>query len=57
MGYVAIPLKASLRRRAQGQGLMEYALILALVSIAAIGSLMIFRPEVSSVLSALGSSV
>ena len=40
-----------------GQSLVEYALIIAFVAVLAIASLLIFRPEISSVLSNLSTSV
>jgi Flp pilus assembly pilin Flp len=40
-----------------GQALVEYGLIIAFVAVLAIASLLIFRPEISSVLSSLSSSV
>jgi Flp pilus assembly pilin Flp len=46
--------EAALQR---GQSLVEYALIIAFVAVLAIASLLIFRPEISSVLSNLSSSV
>jgi Flp pilus assembly pilin Flp len=41
----------------RGQSLVEYALIIAFVAVLAIASLLIFRPEISSVLSNLSASV
>jgi Flp pilus assembly pilin Flp len=40
-----------------GQALIEYGLIIAFVAALAIASLLIFRPQISSVLSQLSSSV
>jgi Flp pilus assembly pilin Flp len=40
-----------------GQALVEYALVIAFVAMLAVASLLIFRPEVSSVLSNLSTSV
>jgi Flp pilus assembly pilin Flp len=40
-----------------GQALIEYGLIIAFVAVLAIASLLVFRPEISSVLSSLSSSV
>jgi Flp pilus assembly pilin Flp len=51
------------RRRTQrknqqaGQGLVEYALILALIAIVAIASLAFFGTAVSGYLSSIGSSI
>ena len=52
-----IALIASFRNDEEGQGLAEYALILALVAIAAIAALMVLGPAIGSVLSKVGSSV
>lgn len=43
--------------RAEGQGLAEYALILALIAIVAIIALIFLGSQVSSILSTVGSSV
>ncbi len=43
--------------RTEGQGLAEYALILALIAIVAIIALIFLGSQVSSILSTVGSSV
>jgi Flp pilus assembly pilin Flp len=43
--------------RASGQGLAEYALILALIAVVAIVSLLFLGGQVSKILSAVGQSV
>ena len=48
---------ASLRRDADGQGLAEYALILALIAIVAIVALIFLGQQVTTILSTIGSSV
>ena len=48
---------ASLRRDEGGQGLAEYALILALIAIVAIIALIFLGGQVSTILSTVGSSV
>ncbi len=48
---------ASLRRDEEGQGLAEYALILALIAIVAIVALIFLGGQVSTILSKVGSSV
>jgi pilus assembly protein Flp/PilA len=48
---------ATLRRDEEGQGLAEYALILALIAIVAIIALIFLGGQVSSILSTVGSSV
>ena len=50
-------LIASLRRDEDGQGLAEYALILALIAIIAIVALIFLGGQVSQILSTVGSSV
>ena len=46
-----------LSERNEGQGLVEYGLIIALVAVLAIAGLVIFGPAISSLLSSLGGSV
>jgi len=48
---------AALRRDEDGQGLAEYALILALIAIVAIIALIFLGNQVSSILSNVGNSV
>jgi pilus assembly protein Flp/PilA len=48
---------ASLRRDEEGQGLAEYALILALIAIIAIVALIFLGGQVSTILSKVGASV
>ena len=48
---------ASRFEREEGQGLAEYALILALIAIVAIVALIFLGGQVSSILSTVGSSV
>jgi pilus assembly protein Flp/PilA len=50
-------LLASLRRDEEGQGLAEYALILALIAIIAIVALIFLGGQVSTILSKVGASV
>ena len=50
-------LIASLRRDEDGQGLAEYALILALIAIVAIVALIFLGGQVSKILSVVGNSV
>ncbi len=50
-------LIASLRRDEEGQGLAEYALILALIAIVAIIALIFLGGQVSKILSDVGHSV
>ena len=48
---------AALRRDEDGQGLAEYALILALIAIVAILALIFLGTQVSTILSTVGESV
>jgi len=50
-------LLASIRRDEEGQGLAEYALILALIAIVAIIALIFLGGQVSSILSTVGGSI
>jgi pilus assembly protein Flp/PilA len=50
-------LLAALRRDEEGQGLAEYALILALIAIVAIIALIFLGSQVSTILSTVGDSV
>ena len=50
-------LLASIRRDEEGQGLAEYALILALIAIVAIIALIFLGSQVSQILSTVGGSV
>jgi pilus assembly protein Flp/PilA len=50
-------LFALLRRDEEGQGLAEYALILALIAIVAIVALIFLGGQVSSILSNVGTSI
>ena len=50
-------LIASVRRDEEGQGLAEYALILALIAIVAIIALIFLGGRVSQILSNVGNSV
>ena len=48
---------ASLKRDEEGQGLAEYALILALIAIVAIIALIFLGGQVKTILSNVGSSI
>ena len=48
---------AAIRRDEDGQGLAEYALILALIAIIAIVALIFLGGQVSTILSTVGNSV
>ena len=50
-------LIASFRNDEEGQGLAEYALILALIAIVAIVALLFLGGEISKILSTVGTSI
>ncbi len=50
-------LIASLRKDEEGQGLAEYALILALIAIVAIVALLFLGGQISGILNTVGNSV
>ena len=50
-------LLASLRRDEEGQGLAEYALILALIAIVAIVALLFLGGQISGILSNVGGNI
>jgi pilus assembly protein Flp/PilA len=52
-----VRLYSLIRRDEDGQGLAEYALILALIAIVAISALMFLGSQVSDKLSVIGSSI
>jgi len=54
---VSALIKGSLSRDEEGQGLAEYALILALIAIVAIIALIFLGTQVSTILSKVGNSV
>jgi pilus assembly protein Flp/PilA len=54
---IARALRTAFRRDEDGQGLAEYALILALIAIVAIVALIFLGNSVSTILSKVGSSV
>ena len=57
MPYPISYLSSILTRRAEGQGLAEYALILALIAIVAILALTFLGTQISSILSFVGSKI
>ena len=50
-------LLASFRQDEEGQGLAEYALILALIAVIAIAALVFLGGQISSILSSVGNSI
>ena len=57
MTSIYLAIMSFLKRDEEGQGLAEYALILALIAIIAIVALIFLGNQVSSVLSKVGSSI
>ena len=47
----------SLARRARGQGLVEYALIIALVAIVVIGALLLLGPQIANIFDQISSQL
>jgi pilus assembly protein Flp/PilA len=56
MSYLSA-LIASFRTDEEGQGLAEYALILALIAIVAILALLFLGGQISTILSTIGASI
>ena len=48
---------ASFRQDEEGQGLAEYALILALIAVIAIAALVFLGTQISSILSSIGNNI
>ncbi len=57
MMYLTALISSFLHRDEEGQGLAEYALILALIAIVAIVALIFLGGQVSKILSTVGASV
>ena len=57
MTSIHLAIMGFLHRDEEGQGLAEYALILALIAIVAIVALIFLGSQVSSILSTVGNSV
>jgi pilus assembly protein Flp/PilA len=47
----------SVLRKEEGQGLAEYALILALIAVIAIGALVFLGSQISGILSTIGKAI
>jgi pilus assembly protein Flp/PilA len=50
-------LTSLIRRDEEGQGLAEYALILALIAVIAIAALVFLGTQISSILSSIGDNI
>jgi pilus assembly protein Flp/PilA len=57
MTYLMDKLFSAVSRREQGQGLAEYALILALIAVVAILALVFLGARISSILSTIGGKL
>ncbi len=57
MMYITALISSLLNRDEEGQGLAEYALILALIAIVAIVALIFLGGQVKTILSTVGASV
>ncbi len=57
LNALILSVQSRLSRDEEGQGLAEYALILALIAIVAIVALIFLGGQVSTILSKVGSSV
>ena len=57
MSYISALIGSFTSADEEGQGLAEYALILALIAIVAILALLFLGGQISSILSVIGSSI
>jgi len=57
MAWLIVRISSGLHRDEEGQGLAEYALILALIAIVAIIALIFLGGQVSKILSTVGKSI
>ena len=57
MAFISALISSVLHRDEEGQGLAEYALILALIAIVAIVALIFLGNQVKTILSTVGASV
>lgn len=57
MSLVTTLINAIAKRDEQGQGLAEYALILALIAVVAILALIFLGTQISSILSSVGAQI
>jgi pilus assembly protein Flp/PilA len=55
--YLSLMRASSITRREDGQGLAEYALILALIAVIAIAALIFLGTQVRSILSTIGARI
>ncbi|MEA2641467.1 MAG: Flp/Fap pilin component [Chloroflexota bacterium] len=55
--YLTAAVTAHMPEKEEGQGMVEYGLIIALVAVVAIAGLIVLGPKISSMFSGLGSSV
>ena len=57
VAYVNALIDSLSVRKEEGQGMVEYGLIIALVAVVAIAGLIVLGPKISGMFSSLGSSV
>ena len=57
VSFFSVWLRATLARREHGQGLAEYALILALIAVIAIAALVFLGTRISTILSTVGAKI
>jgi len=57
MAYLSGLISYLLDRDEEGQGLAEYALILALIAVIAIAALVFLGTQISSILSSIGANI
>jgi len=57
MTYFMEILSSAVSRKEQGQGLAEYALILALIAVIAIAALVFLGTKISTILSTVGAKL
>ncbi len=54
--YVEVDMR-SLVKRTRGQGLVEYALIIALVAVVVIGALILLGPQIAAIFDTISSAL
>ena len=57
LNRTASAIRSYFPEREEGQGMVEYGLIIALVAVVAIAGLIILGPKIASLFTGLGSSV
>ena len=57
LDYATAWMNANVSHKDEGQGMVEYGLIIALVAVVAIAGLIVLGPKISAMFTAIGSSV